>query len=64
MKGYRRDLETPEGRQRASEHGRRTARGFTDAQRRKGHETQRQQGRYGLGRFFPGAPAKDTHASR
>lgn len=55
MKGYRRDLETAEGRRKASEHGRKYAHVFTDSERRKGHQTQ--QRRFGLGRFTPGYPA-------
>jgi hypothetical protein len=57
-RGYRRDLETESGRHAAMWHGmQHGGRLFTDAERRKGHDTQRQQGRFGKGRFTPVYPS-------
>lgn len=58
--GYRRDLETLEGRRRAMLNGLRHARMFTDEERRRGKETQRAQGRFGKGRFKGRSDTKEA----
>lgn len=56
MRGYRRDLETLEGRMAAERAGRRASRSprahvLTKAERAKGRETQRAAGRFTGGKF-------------
>lgn len=49
--GERTDLQTLDGQRRAMLNGLKHGTGFTDAQRRMGHITQRKAGRFGHGRF-------------
>jgi hypothetical protein len=69
MRGERRDLETLDGAQAATERNRQQrAQGrayqFTDADRRKGHQTQRAQGRYGRGTFGLASSRTPTETER